>query len=170
VSVHLFCVCVVAMENMNKPEQLQAITSRILQNLKNLQGKYGHTYVHMHLHMNLHLILFWLFSILDIFAFMHLCIRRSLYLCIYCVYSCPFFRLTFNSRICFFFSFFDFASVFFTSLFFNIPAISLPFSFIFIFVLFILNYIKVHLLNVFFHISNCCHDVHNTNNGIFIII
>jgi hypothetical protein len=112
VSVHLFCVCVVAMENMNKPEQLQAITSRILQNLKNLQGKYGHTYVHMHLHMNLHLILFWLFSILDIFAFMHLCIRRSLYLCIYCVYSCPFFRLTFNSRICFFFSFFDFASVF----------------------------------------------------------
>ena len=34
------CVCVSAMENMNKPEQLQAITSRILQNLKNLQGTY----------------------------------------------------------------------------------------------------------------------------------
>ena len=26
------------MENQNKPEQLQAITARILQNLKNLQG------------------------------------------------------------------------------------------------------------------------------------
>ena len=29
-----------AMENMNKPETLQIITSRILQNLKNLQGRY----------------------------------------------------------------------------------------------------------------------------------
>ena len=36
-----FLFLFLAMENMNKPETLQIITSRILQNLKNLQGTYA---------------------------------------------------------------------------------------------------------------------------------